>query len=204
MTLALVGDLHGNTDALYRARETGHTIIQVGDVGFGFRPTGVFDEAFGEVATCIRGNHDDPAIAASRPYCRPDGSYDDALDAFFLGGAWSIDWHMRTPGVSWWPEEQVSSKDMPGIQAAYLAARPSLVVTHDAPGVATYLGLMRGGVIPGNTHYLTDTGEFLQDLFEVHQPRHWVFGHYHRSTSFTLNGTTFHCVGEQDVLLLEP
>jgi hypothetical protein len=33
-------------------------------------------------------------------------------------------------------------------------------------------------------------------MFDIHPPRYWVFGHFHRDWTYADGGTTFVCVGE--------
>jgi hypothetical protein len=40
----------------------------------------------------------------------------------------------------------------------------------------------------------------LQQMFDVHKPKHWVFGHYHIRRDFEIDGTQFHCLPELDSL----
>ena len=40
----------------------------------------------------------------------------------------------------------------------------------------------------------TRTGLLLQEMFDLHPPRLWVFGHYHVDRRLELGGTLFRCL----------
>jgi hypothetical protein len=44
--------------------------------------------------------------------------------------------------------------------------------------------------------------KLLQELFNIHQPKKWFFGHYHQSWSMTINGTDFRCLNELEIAVL--
>jgi hypothetical protein len=52
---------------------------------------------------------------------------------------------------------------------------------------------------PGSRIFQQNTGWALQELFNIHQPKYWYFGHYHNSWSMIINGTRFKCLNELEV-----
>lgn len=194
MRLRFIGDIHGDLLA-WRSRLDGcDKSIQVGDFGMGF-----IDETQPALAGVdwtrhrfIRGNHDDPARCAQHPGWIPDGHFDEGLGIFFCGGAWSIDREWRTPGVSWWPDEEVSDLAFRRIIEDYARIRPRIVVTHDIPFFVAddlYTGHRK---IQGPIRK-TRTAMALYEMFKTHQPALWVFGHWHIHRRKTLFGTRFIC-----------
>jgi len=43
------------------------------------------------------------------------------------------------------------------------------------------------------------TSRALQEMFEVHQPSVWYFGHFHIDSDFLIGGTKFHCLAEMAI-----
>lgn len=141
MRILVVGDVHGNTEfmltAIVRAAGRGiSTILQVGD--FGYWPHTASGEKFlkdleraaadhGVTVWWIDGNHEnhewlglktraeDGTVHVSE-HCRylPRGHRWEWNGVRFgaLGGAFSIDWRMRVPMLSWWPQEVIYLRDV--------------------------------------------------------------------------------------------
>ena len=69
--------------------------------------------------------------------------------------------------------------------------KPEIVISHDCPA----------SVVP---EFMTNdwkleksfTGLVLNTMFEIHQPKTWIFGHHHNSKTVTKNGTEFICLDE--------
>ena len=137
----------------------------------------------------IPGNHDDydhlPEMALGDFGTAEHGG----MGFFFVRGAYSIDWQHRTPGVSWWTEEELSHKQGRACLEAYSQAKPELVISHDCPLFAYGL-LMSHHVEPSRT------AQMLEAMHDIHAPKRWFFGHHHQSRTFTLKGTEFQCLNE--------
>lgn len=208
MRVTFIGDVHGKTDQYQkklRQKFPGQNTFQLGDMGVGFAGTPGLHK---DIMTSgnhrwIRGNHDDPAkcrLLEDRGYAGEYGYY-DAFKMFFLGGAFSIDYMYRTPGRSWWADEELSYPELAQAIDFYIKMKPEIVATHEAPTeAATYiLTQVLGGF---RTEKLTcgtsRTSVALQQMFDAHKPKEWVFGHYHVSRSFDWKSTKFTCVNELD------
>lgn len=96
-----------------------------------------------------------------------------------LGGAVSVDRAVRKPGRSWWPQEQITSKQA---RAAIEAGPADVMVTHDCPaGVAHSF--------PSPPSFLDEADfarsdahrERLQGVVDAVQPRWLMHGHLHRA-----------------------
>jgi len=117
----------------------------------------------------IRGNHDSPEVCRNHPNWIPDGQFEN--DMFFLGGAFSIDWQMRMPGVSWWEDEELSIVELNAMIDKFESLKPKIVVTHDCP--TKFAMLLK-------SHHMDDksrTRAALDTMLEIHKPDLWVFGH---------------------------
>jgi hypothetical protein len=132
-------------------------------------------------------------------------------DIFFVRGAWSIDYKYRVRGVSWFFEEELNNQQCEDALALYKKTKPDFVITHCAPQSVMkwlHLGYSDGTIIP------TKTNTLLQDMWEYHRPKIWVFGHYHQDFSKTLpvvamgdaddiDTTLFICLNELSALCFD-
>lgn len=212
----LVGDIHGMFNdyrfyALGIGREhmgpPAERSIQIGDYGLGFgRHT--FDNLVqtwqedNPTHRFIRGNHDNPAVVKAMPGYIADGAVEN--DVMFIGGAWSIDnpnappgWLKRTENVNWWKDEECSVEEFERILSIYEVTKPRVMITHDCPHNIAGEMFWNSGLLKG-PRYNNRTGDFLQTLFELHQPEEWYFGHWHFTMKYKSGRTTFQCIGELD------
>jgi hypothetical protein len=107
---------------------------------------------------------------------------------FFVRGAWSIDGRSRRRNNwGWWPREQMSMKECEQAIAYYEQEKPDFVVTHTCPLVLMekmHLG-WSGKPIPNATNRMFNL------MIQIHQPKIWVFGHFHQQFSHRLGETRF-------------
>jgi Icc-related predicted phosphoesterase len=201
-----VGDVHGLFTQYKRIIKEHKNTIQVGDLRVGYRS--LLDSNYGQVtgnpphklmadnnARWYRGNHDNPHYAKGHSQWIKDGYIEG--DMMFVGGAQSIDAHLRQEGFNWWREEELSTPELYDVLDKYVAAKPKIMCTHDCPEeVLTELAPVFGKK-KLETH--SRTRQALQAMWEAHQPDVWVFGHHHRSFDGKLNGTRFVCLDELEV-----
>jgi len=208
--LVFIGDAHGMIDALLRligGYPRTARIFQLGDLGLGFGTTHLPER--GPHFRWIRGNHDDPAKCRAHPNYLGDFGYLSELKLFYLGGGFSIDHEWRknymrggNPPV-WWPDEELSPEELEQAEALFAERRPKIVISHECPSsVATILLQESGSGFDGIGDH-SRTARSLQRMFEMHRPRHWIFGHYHVDKILALDGTTFRCCGELSCYELE-
>lgn len=228
--MLFIGDCHGRTDALtqllWSKEFIGKLAFQLGDMGIGFE--GVRLREFPRKHFLwIRGNHDHPACCREHPNYAGDFGYLEDEKLFFLGGAWSIDAKWRTPGVSWWEDEELSYKELDEAYQLYVQVKPRIVATHEAPSKAAWsmLASLTGNIahhdycptdqsvrVKGDEYEYykqklgcvnTRTSQVLQRMFEEWQPRYWYFGHYHMTRTFQIGRTEFTCLNELDTREIE-
>lgn len=196
-----IGDVHGKIGRYVKLLETipvGQRSIQIGDMGLGFPDTTL--PLVSPAHKFFRGNHDSPIKCKQHPNYLGDYGYLEQDDLFYLAGAWSIDWQWRVAGKSWWVDEELSIIELNKAQQLYLEKKPRIVVTHDCPTIAVYEMLKELLIGPGPAAQSTRTQQALQQMFELHQPEHWAFGHWHRDKEFTIGKTTFHCLNELSMI----
>jgi hypothetical protein len=196
VTYTFIGDCHGKIVELLKVigqHDKSDCVLQLGDMGLGFHGVNLptMNRSFG----FIRGNHDNPSQCQQHPnYAGEFGMWNGI---FVVGGAYSIDWEWRVPGRSWWPDEELSDSQMEQAIQAYDKAKPIIVASHECPKSIGEQLLKDGGFRPekwGSTE--SRTARLLENMFSVHKPKHWLFGHYHRDWSREILGTKFDCLNE--------
>lgn len=217
--VGVLGDTHGDTgwtlDVLDRFAEAGIThVLQLGD--FGIWPN---HESFlrkvnnrlvrnSQVLAVTLGNHENYArIAKAVPSEEAPGwmilqGYRSILIAprvhhftwagreiLSVGGGNSIDRYGRTPGVTWWAEEQITMGD---VYRAAEADEASLMLTHDCPdGVPLFGGHKAGSDArflfgDAGVAYAQESRRALRAITDVVQPELLLHGHYHFYADHTL------------------
>lgn len=202
MKYQFIGDVHGKTDRLLEGLKTteADSILQLGDMGLGFQGVNLpkLNSSFG----FIRGNHDAPDMCRMHPNYA--GEYGMWNEVFVVGGAYSIDWLYRTPGTSWWPNEELDSNSLESMLELYLKCKPRIVASHEAPdGVGKQL--LRDGNFREYKFSSTEsrTARMMQRMWHHHEPEHWFFGHYHRDWQTKFGNTHFQCLNELSTTTLE-
>lgn len=134
------------------------------------------------------GNHEDfEKLDTSRsheayPGCNymPRGStmaLPDGRVVLFAGGAASVDKHLRVEGVSWFPQEEISHKDMEGFPDP--ATHIDIVISHTCP--------KQFPIKPGRVKANDWSQTALSYVLETYRPSLWYFGHWHQyMTGYTM------------------
>jgi len=203
--LRIIGDVHGNyREYLELIRDVDQS-IQVGDFGFNYEY--ILPRVNSAKHKIIAGNHDNHDETKNWNHFLPKYGIETqyGLTYFHMQGAFSIDWRERIDydlaygTKSWWPNEQLNYNELVEAEKIYRDNKPDFVITHDAPRrVANIIGkpgaLIQFGYDPKT--FTTHTSEALQSMFEFHKPKRWIFGHYHVTKNFNLEGTEFQCLAE--------
>jgi predicted phosphodiesterase len=195
--MRFIGDIHGDIHGYERIINGCNESVQVGDFGIGFLADVTEEYVDTQLHAdgrhkFIRGNHDDPARCKERPGYMEDGTFDEERSILYIGGAWSIDWQFRTPGYSWWVDEELSTAELARMHDLMVHHKPRIVVTHDAPSSAIYQMYIKPNA---HKQYRTRTADALDGMFARHQPELWVFGHWHEDMDAYINSTKFVCLG---------
>jgi hypothetical protein len=198
--VTLVGDCHGKYKRYHeiiREKDRHEYTIQLGDFGFDYTTLKNVDPKH---HVFIGGNHDQYDIINDVPNYLGDYGYVNnfnGIDFFFFRGAYSIDRQYRTIGIDWWENEQVNIDQFMKARELYRETKPDLVITHDCPqSLCPYL------LPPGSKIYENITSWALEELFNIHQPKFWRFGHFHQSWRKVINGTDFRCLNELETEIL--
>lgn len=217
MKTLIIGDVHGDWGALsatlqagLAARPDASRVVQVGDMGFGF--PGLHPSTASLPLSCawIDGNHENFDMLQKRHLpsfgLHPASPlHPDGWQAFlaqwhylprgtvqggvlYIGGARSIDRHLRVPGRDWWAQEELTYGEQTAILDAVAGTPVHTVISHDAPA-----GFDLSAAL-GRPAMLDNHRWFLEEIRMVARPRAWYFGHYHVKASGTTDGCTWRCL----------
>ena len=192
--ITVIGDVHGKYERYHRIiRETEKYpyTVQLGDFGFRYDTLKNVDHTKHII---IGGNHDNYDICNRYPHFLTDYGYVsnfNGIDFFYYRGAYSIDRSYRTVGIDWWENEQVNIEGFMRARELYRSIKPEIMITHDCPENIASIMLDSKGRLYQNT-----TGWALQELLNVHEPKLWIFGHWHDSRTIEYGKTKFICLDE--------
>lgn len=200
--LRVIGDCHGKYDKyLHLAKESTYSLC-VGDVGFEYSYfQRLLDPEFGKF---VGGNHDNYTkedcsckkvptedtcdkcegrgfvfTHLSRHFLKDFGVWEvpEFGPIFYTRGAWSIDRDWRIANVSWWEDEELTYQQCVNAIALYEKLKPEFVVTHTVPqSVIPSIPFNRSF---GDKIYQNRTEQMLENMYQIHQPLRWIFGHWH-------------------------
>lgn len=107
----------------------------------------------------------------------------------FFGGANSIDYKYRTPGYDWFPEENISEKDINNLPNN---TNIDIVISHTCP-LETKLPIFTF------TDKRTDSNRnYLSYILNKYKPNLWFFGHWHERLTSSYNNTIFYGLNKID------
>jgi len=199
MKIRLVGDVHGKFHA-YKERilqEDVDASIQLGDFGFAQEWYKLIRHKIDpERHKIIPGNHEDyHGIRADYTFGTDWGTRNfHGLDFWFIRGAYSVDVEWRTIGISWWPQEEIEYKFLEMAIEQFSDEKPEIVLAHECPGDHTGIStlMFQKNFIPNRT------ASALNQMWNNHKPKLWIFGHWHENKVYDAMGTTFICLDELD------
>lgn len=201
--IRIIGDVHGKINEYLATARFADSSVQVGDMGFRYDEINLDPTKH----VFFGGNHDNYDVYYNTPNALRNFGMDKVggLDFFYVRGAFSIDKHarirheQRTGYKSWWANEELSESNLSDAVALYTRLKPSVVFTHDGPKQATHL-VSNPSVLTAfgwdSKTFNTATQAALTLMFMIHQPKLWIFGHYHKDLKFTVDGTQFACLPE--------
>lgn len=191
-----IGDAHGQYDRYVKMARKRDRTVQIGDLGFKY---GCLENLDPEHHKIVGGNHDNYDVLPNYPHYLGDWGFHTlgGTEFFFLRGAYSIDRDQRTIGIDWWSQEEIPIEGFMAAREAYRERKPRIVLTHTCPEV-----IAPHFLDPRYAYrvHVTKTGFMLDELFNIHQPELWVFGHFHYTKSITEGRTKFVCLNELETL----
>ena len=199
MSITLIGDVHGKYEhyhKIVRQTERHPYTLQIGDFGFKYDTLKNVDSTRHLI---LPGNHDHYDTCYNHPHFLGDYGYTslNRIDFFYYRGAYSIDRQYRTIGIDWWENEQVNIDQFMKARELYRSIKPEVMITHDCPqDIALQM------LEPGQRAYENITSWALQELYNIHQPKLWFFGHWHRAVKIQHGNTQFVCLNELETYTL--
>jgi len=198
-SITLIGDVHGkykHYHEIIREKDRHPYTLQIGDFGFRYDTLKNVDSTQHLI---LPGNHDNYNDCYNYSHFLGDYGYTslNRVKFFYYRGAYSIDRQSRTVGIDWWEDEQVTIDQFMKARELYRQIKPDIVITHDCPDEVGFRLLK-----PFQRKYENLTGWALQELFNIHQPKMWRFGHWHQSWNMNISGTDFRCLNELETELL--
>ena len=192
MKLAILSDVHGNTDRCREACETNpqRIILQLGDLGVGMVP----DEAIQSLPKNFRffvGNHDNRSHAKNFASCV--GDFGEFEGIFFVSGADSVDKHRRKEGFDWWADEELNVEQCVACLQAWENSSCEIIISHDCPQSIGELRMIG--------HHC-NTRNLLQMMVNTRRPKLLVHGHHHCAYSMEVDGVTYRGLGIDELFLL--
>ena len=196
MKVRIIGDVHGKYEEYLQLSTAAECSIQIGDMGFSYEHMKGLNPL---KHTFFGGNHDNYNKINIVPHCHGsfggrhlgNGVDGPVFEYFIVRGASSVDKKYRTIGVDWWKEEEIDRRTAEKCLNRFARTKPEIVLSHDCPA----------SMVP---EFMTNdwkleksfTGAVLDAMFEIHQPKTWIFGHHHNDKTVTKNGTEFICLDE--------
>lgn len=198
--LRVIGDVHGLTDYyLYLARRAEYS-LQIGDLGFRKDYNRCLTYLAQSRHKVIAGNHDDYEVTHHWSHFLGDFGTSSlgGVDFFFIRGERSIDYKHRTLGVDYFENEQLNYLQQLKCMELYETVAPEIVISHGCPeDIIPYVARFK--TYDGEVLKPSSTAKHLQVLLNIHRPRLWIFGHYHKSYVFEKDGCEFRCLNELEV-----
>lgn len=200
--LRFIGDAHGLFHKYKNLIFDVDYSIQIGDFGFKEAWENLIKDGIdSNHHKVLGGNHDDYGFIYSNnpPHFLGEFGefYIEDFKVFFVRGGFSIDYTMRIEGVSIWREEQLNYLQMERCIDVYTKSKPNILITHCPPD-----GLMQRIHGEYYTPIKSSTGALLHELYQIHQPTLWIYGHMHPPKNFIkkVGDTNFVCLSELGVL----
>jgi len=205
MLVRLIGDTHCKREYL-NSEYFQHNDIQIGDCCLiPYDKWAKYDKP----RFMIAGNHDffpQLNMEATKPYeievstggklvktnlfHIPNGYYSNGV--LFIGGANSIDKHLRTEGIDWFREESLTYKQMDNIMN--IEEHIHTVISHECP-----MDLWKH-FFPYQPHEFNTVARDLDLVLKKFKPRRWVFGHHHSSFTQKIDDCLYTCLNEGEKL----
>jgi predicted phosphodiesterase len=201
--IVVLGDVHQKYYQMDKLNLKDKPVVQIGDLGFSY--THLYDNYNPDLFKVCLGNHDNYDNRPEGFDLGDFGMYNHyGWEFFFIRGAFSIDikgrleHQLRYGKTVWWEQEQLNREQMEKCYAVYKQTKPDVVFTHTCPThISKRIGnpeILKSFGWPEDMN--TPTQVLLEELWKIHEPKIWCFGHFHKDWFYTENDTTFICIDE--------
>jgi hypothetical protein len=184
--ITVIFDVHGKVDAYKKITEQHERTICLGDFGFKNQWDWHTENINPDKHKILMGNHDYIPYVNSHKASLGDWAWLEEEGIFLVRGALSIDKHLRTEGLDYFSDEELTYKQLEELIDIYIDKKPEIVITHEGPKQATsFFNYTR--------NHKSVTDQFLTSCFMFHQPKKWLFGHHHKNLNIQIGKTEFIC-----------
>jgi predicted phosphodiesterase len=191
--ITFIGDVHGKLEQYKKIIDNCDESICVGDFGFKKEWDWAVKNLTNLKHWINQGNHDDPSYRKKIPSLGRFSHYENKI--FTVAGADSIDKHLRTEGVDWFPNEELNYQEQLEAFDLYCNIKPNVVVSHDCP--QEIMKQLFGYPEKSQTRTM------LQAMLNEHQPDVWIFGHFHTTIRIKIHNTEFICLNELEKFTID-
>lgn len=185
--IRIIGDVHQNYAQYHSLIKKPLYSLQLGDFGLSnYETLNSVDPKYHRI---LNGNHCNYDIKNSYPHFLGDFGQLNILsyNIFYIRGAYSVDKQWRIPHISWWPQEELNFQQTKECIEEYSRVKPDFVVSHTAPHMCKEYGILTNPAKVFKSH----TENLLQELWNIHQPKKWIAGHFHCNKQFKIGRTEF-------------
>lgn len=192
--MIIIGDIHGKLDSYHNIikNNLNQDTIQLGDFGFLRHHDWHLKNLNSFKHQIVFGNHDwYPYL--DKPYSTKNTSWIPEINACTFRGALSIDTHLRTTGIDWFPNEEMNYKECQNVIDEIKNHKPDIILSHTCPLLVKKQLFSFAKPLPSITE------QAMNILFKEYQPKLWIFGHYHKSKNEIIEGTRFICLDELEI-----
>lgn len=191
--LTIIGDIHGDIDSYLEIISKHDFTICDGDFGFQVHWDWHIEYVKGR-HYINPGNHDYIPYVNKLPSTGNFGWFPD-YSLMTVRGADSIDKNVRLEGHNWFSNEELNYKEQLEAFDWYCKVKPNIMITHDCP--QSIMELLFG------YNEASSTRKLLQEMYEFHQPKLWIFGHHHKSKNIIVNNVNFICLAPLETITID-
>lgn len=200
--MLIISDVHGKYNKYLKIVREADYSLQLGDFGFEYD---CLKEVDPNNHRLFFGNHDNYLIDV--PHNIGDFGVHElgGVEFFFVRGGFSIDKKYRTPGLDWFPQEELNILEQKNCLEEYCKIKPDILISHECsfpivpyvttPGFVRNFGFQEDPL-------RTNTNTLLEFMIREHPPKLHIFGHFHRSWNKKIGVTEYRCLNELETFKL--
>lgn len=198
--IRIIGDVHCKFHAYKEKIKDSKYSIQLGDFGYAKEWYKLIRQKIDHKRhKIIPGNHDDyygiryEYTFGTEGYGVNNGEWIKDFNFFWIRGAYTPPFYFDfTPGVNWWEQEQLTIDQLEKVKSLYIENKPDIILAHECPDMVSGMLFGKDKIFPNRT------SNYFSQMFYVHKPKLWFFGHWHKTLIKKIDGTHFVCLNELD------
>jgi hypothetical protein len=205
--MRVIGDVHGKVAEYVNIANCSDVSVQLGDMSYDYSRmirVNAFKHKF------LGGNHEDYDKYHKQPHSLGNwGLVNNEISlpfdnkVFFVRGGFSpnvhslIDEYILTGKQKWFFDEELTDAVLDNAIYNYSNVLPDIVLSHECPTIVkkTFSDYRQINQSFGwSADHSSRTEKALECMFNIHKPKLWIFGHWHRSVDIIIQGTRFICL----------